>query len=280
MRTLDADAQYPEGPLWRDGALYYVEFAVHRIARWKNGNKSRFWSEPDSGPCALGQWRDGFLLCAYDANALIEIDGTGGAVARRTHDRDGKPFIGPNDLTPDGDGGFFFTASGLFDVAAPATGAVLHIDARGNIRRLAEGLRYANGIAFDPVRRRLFVSEHLAARIVTFQVRDDGSLAGPTTFADLPRVAPHDQARAPYAGGDGMKLGPDGTLLVAHFGTGRLVALGRDGGLVRSIELPLRWPTNLAIDPATGSAAVTAVADPWNSPHGGAVLHLDPDLLT
>lgn len=279
MRTLDADAQYPEGPLWLDGALYYVEFATQRISRWRNGRKTLFWSEPNSGPCAIGRWRDGLLLCAYDADAVIEIDRNGRTVARRTHDHAGSPFTGPNDLTPDGNGGFFFTASGVFDVAAPATGAVLRLDGGGSIRRLAEGLRYANGIVFDPMRRRLFVSEHLAARIVTFDVRKDGSLSGPAIFCDLPIAAPHAQARDDYAGGDGMKLGPDGNLLVAHFGTGRVVVLGRDGNLIRTIELPLRWPTNLAIDPATGSAAVTAVADPWKAPHGGAVFHLDPDLL-
>jgi len=279
MRTLDADAQYPEGPLWADGALYYVEFAAQRIACWQRGRKSLFWSEPESGPCALGRWRDGFLLCAYDANALVAIDRNGRTVARLSCDQGGNTFTGPNDLTPDGDGGFFFTASGVFDVAAPATGAVLHIDASGNIRRMAERLHYANGIAFDPVRQRLFVSEHLATRIVTFDVRGDGSLGGPTPFADLPRIAPQYHAGDDYVGGDGMKLGPNGNLLVAHFGTGRVVVLGRDGSLVRAIELPLRWPTNLAIDPATGCAAVTAVADPWKAPHGGAVFHLDPDLL-
>jgi gluconolactonase len=279
MRTLDADAQYPEGPLWRDGALFYVEFATQRISRWLDGRKSLFWSEPGTGPCALGAWRNGFLLCAYDANALIEIDRNGRTVARFDRDRQGQAFVGPNDLAPDGAGGFFFTASGAFDVAAPASGAVLHIDAAGSIRRRAEGLHYANGLAFDPVRRRLFVSEHLAARIIAFDVSDKGSLAGPTIFCDLPSMAPHPLAREPYAGGDGIKLAANGNLLVAHFGTGRLVVLARDGSLVRTIEIPLRWPTNLAIDPATGAAAVTAVADPWNSPHGGTVLHLDPDLL-
>ena len=279
MRTLDADAQYPEGPLWRDGALYYVEFAAQRISRWRNGNKSQFWSEPNAGPCALGRWRGGFLLCAYDADALVEIDDAGRTVARFDRDRQGQAFTGPNDLTPDGAGGFFFTASGVFDVAAPATGAVLHVDAAGTIRRLAERLHYANGIAFDPAHRRLFVSEHLAARIATFDVHGDGTLSGPTLFCDLGATAAHPHARGPYAGGDGLRLGPNGNLLVAHFGTGRLVVLARDGSLVRTVELPLRWPTNLAIDPATGAAAVTAVADPWKAPHGGAVFHLDPDLL-
>ncbi len=279
MRTLDAEAQYPEGPLWRDGALYYVEFAAQRIARWQDGSKSLFWSEPGSGPCALGAWRNGFLLCAHDANALVEIDRDGRTVARLERDRDGNPFVAPNDLTPDGAGGFFFTASGVFDVTAPATGAVLHLESAGSIRRLVDGLHYANGIAFDPEHRRLFVSEHLAARIMTFDVRGDGSLASPTLFCDLLSVAPHALAREPYAGDDGIKLDRTGRLLVAHFGTGRLLVLARDGSLDRAIDLPLRWPTNLALDPTTGAAAVTSVADPWNAPYGGAVLHLDPDLL-
>lgn len=279
MRTLDPDAQYPEGPLWLDGALFYVEFAAQRISRCQNASKSLFWSEPDIGPCAIGRWRDGLLLCAYDVNALLGIDRNGRTAARFDRDRDGRPFVGPNDLTPDGTGGFFFTASGVFDVGALATGAVLHIDADGSIRRLAEGLHYANGIAFDAVHRRLFVSEHLAARIVTFDKRDDGTLSRPRLFCDLRTAVPHERGHEPYAGGDGMKLAPNGNLLVAHFGTGRLVVLARDGRLLRAIELPLRWPTNLAIDPMTGAAAVTEVADPWKAPHGGAVFHLDPDLF-
>lgn len=279
MRTLDAEAQYPEGPLWQDGALYYVEFSAQRIARWQDASKSRFWSEPDCGPCALGAWRDGLLLCAYSANEMLQIDRSGRTVARFGRDRHGNPFVGPNDMTPNGDGGFFFTASGVFDVSAPATGAVLHINAAGEIDRLADGLHYANGIEFDSVHRRLFVSEHLAARIVTFELRGDGSLAGPTMFCDLRTIAPHAQALDPYAGGDGIKLDRNGRLLIAHFGTGRLVMLARDGNLARTIGLPLRFPTNLAFDPRTGAAAVTAVADPWKAPHGGAVFHLDPDLL-
>lgn len=279
MRTIDDDADYPEGPLWLGDTLFYVEFAADRIVRRDGDRKSEVWRETKSGPCALGQWGGDLLLCAYNANALIRIDRDGRNVARWDRDGDGRPFIGPNDLVSDGANGFFFTASGRFDSAAPAEGSVLHIDASGTIRCLIDGLHYANGIAFDPTTRRLLVSEHLAARIVAFDVAIDGSLGDAQLVAHLPAVAPHRDATDPYAGGDGIELLPDGRLLVAHFGTGRLLILRSDGTLDRTIDLPLRYPTNVARHPTTGIVAVTCVADPWCAPFGGAVFHLEPDLL-
>ena len=34
VTTVDADARYPEGPLWRDGKLFYVEYATSNIKYW------------------------------------------------------------------------------------------------------------------------------------------------------------------------------------------------------------------------------------------------------
>jgi sugar lactone lactonase YvrE len=274
MNSINDNARYPEGPLWRDGHLFYVECSEHRISRWNGQDNTVFWHEAGSGACALGSWLDDLLLCAYDADELIRIAPDGRTVARRNCDVDGRPFIGPNDLTPDNAGGFFFTASGVFDIAAPIEGAVLHVDAGFRIRRLAGGLHYANGIVFDAMRRRLYVSETLAARIALYDVADDLTLTPAGIFCHLPAVAPHALAGDPYSGGDGMKLDPAGRLLVAHFGTGRLLAIDRDGKHARTIDLPLRYPTNVAIDPATDAVAVTAVADPWHAPFPGAVFHL------
>ena len=43
--------------------------------------------------------------------------------------RDGKPFIGPNDFAADGQGGIYFSASGIYDLSAPISGAVLYLSA-------------------------------------------------------------------------------------------------------------------------------------------------------
>ena len=34
LATIDPDAHYPEGPLWRDGKLFYVEYAQSNIKTW------------------------------------------------------------------------------------------------------------------------------------------------------------------------------------------------------------------------------------------------------
>ena len=34
LTTIDPQARYPEGPLWRDGKLFYVEYAPGNIKQW------------------------------------------------------------------------------------------------------------------------------------------------------------------------------------------------------------------------------------------------------
>jgi len=283
MQTINATAYYPEGPLWRNSQLYYVECSEHRVMRWNGADNAVFWHEHGSGACALAAWDDDLLLCAYDGNAMIRIGPDGRTIARHNRDVDGAAFVGPNDLTPDGAGGFFFTASGIFDLAAPAAGAVMHVDRDFRIRRLADGLHYANGIVFDAAQHRLFVAETLARRIVVYDVADDaiecGRLDAPRLFCRLPELAAGHWPDDPWAGGDGMKLDGKGRLLVACFGAGCLLAVEPDGTRAKRIEIPLRYPTNIALDPSTGAAAVTAVADPWHAPFPGAVFHLAPDLI-
>jgi gluconolactonase len=280
MDAINANACYPEGPLWHRDCLWYVEYAAHRIVRWNGHSNEIFWQEPGSGPCALAAWGDDLLLCAFDGNALLRIGADGSTRTRWDRDIDGDRFVGPNDLTPDGQGGFFFTASGRFDVEAPIEGAVMHFDPRGQIRCLVDGLHFANGIAFDPARRRLYVSEHLAQRILMFDVLAFARLGTRRVFSQLARSAPHEFDREAYVGGDGMELDADGRLHVAHFGTGRLLRFEPDGGLAGNIDLPMRYPTNLAFGPAAQGRAptiyVTAVDDPWHAPYAGAVFHLEP----
>src|SRR5476651_1295206 len=34
VTAIDPDAHYPEGPLWRDGKLFYVEYSASNIKSW------------------------------------------------------------------------------------------------------------------------------------------------------------------------------------------------------------------------------------------------------
>lgn len=132
VSVVDADARYPEGPLWDQGRLLYVEYAGDGIKSWDGKQSKIFWHKDHCGANALIHFRDGHILVAcYDGNYLLELDAHGKEVRAISKDSSGKRFTGPNDFTTDGHGGIYFSASGVYDIKAPITGAVLHLSADG-----------------------------------------------------------------------------------------------------------------------------------------------------
>jgi len=127
VTTLDADAHYPEGPLWRDGKLFYVEYALSNVKTWDGKRTAVYWHKDGCGANALIPFNDHLLVACYDANTLAELDAGGKEIRTIAADSSGKPFIGPNDFTADGHGGIYFSASGVYDVKAPITGTADHM---------------------------------------------------------------------------------------------------------------------------------------------------------
>ena len=75
---VDATAAYPEGPLWRDGKLLYVEYAGPGIKVWDGKQTKPYWSREYCGASGLITYRRNHILVAcYDANEIVELDETG-----------------------------------------------------------------------------------------------------------------------------------------------------------------------------------------------------------
>src|SRR5208337_5112042 len=103
------------------------EYAGPGVKRWDAGTLSAAWRQDHCGASGLIDFGKHHLLVAcYDSNSVIEIDEHGKTLRTLTRDNRGKPFIGPNDFAADGAGGVFLTASGVYALDAPITGAVLH----------------------------------------------------------------------------------------------------------------------------------------------------------
>src|ERR1700681_4911062 len=114
--VIDAHARYPEGPLWDQGRLLYVEYAGDDIKLWDGEQSKFYWRKDHCGASALIHFRDDHILVAcYDGNYLVELDAHGKKVRTISKDSSGKPFVGPNDFTTDGHGGIYFSASGVYD---------------------------------------------------------------------------------------------------------------------------------------------------------------------
>jgi sugar lactone lactonase YvrE len=278
VTAIDPDAHYPEGPLWRDGKLFYVEYALSNVKTWDGKRTTVYWHKDGCGANALIPFNDHLLVACYDANTLAELDAGGKEVRTIAADSSGKPFIGPNDFTSDGHGGIYFSASGVYDVKAPISGAVLHMTADGKaITEVANTIHYSNGLTLARDQQHLLVAEMLAGRILSFPVGADGKLGARTVWARLQDLAPPTPNEDAYNGPDGIKIGPDGNYYIAQNGSGRVLVVNEDRKLVRTIDVPTPYVTNIAFGPqGTGTVFVTGAFEQWKPPYPGAVYRWTP----
>ncbi len=273
LTPIDPEAHYPEGPIWRDGALLYVEYSTGNIKRWDGARATVYWHQDACGASGLIDFHGQLLVACYDDNSVVELDAAGKKVREIRTDNRGKPFAGPNDFAHDGHGGIFFSASGVYDLKAPINGSVLHLAADGRtVTEVANTIHYPNGLTLSRDGRSLLVAEMLAGRILSFSLASDGTLGARTVWARLRDIAPPKAAEDAYNGPDGFKLGPDGLYYIAQNGSGRVLVVGEDKKLVRSIEVPTPFVTNMAFGAAgSGIVFITGAFDQWKAPYPGVV---------
>lgn len=274
VTVVDGAASYPEGPLWKDGRLYYVEYAGAGIKVWDGKQASVYWSRKGCGASALIPVGGKHLLVAcYDESVIVELDENAREVRVLARDSNGQPFIGPNDFASDGAGGIYFSASGVYDIKAPISGAVLHIAADGRtIRRVAEFIHYANGLTLSKDGHSLLVAEMLAGRILSFAVSPDHTLGDRTVWARLQDLTSPTGREDAFNGPDGLKLGPDGNYYIAQNGSGQVLVVDENKRLIRSIVVRTPFVTNLAFGgDGAKTVYITGAFDQFKSPYPGAV---------
>ena len=207
LSAIDPDAHYPEGPVWRDGQLFYVDYSAGNIKRWDGTRATIFWHRDGCGASGLIDFHGYWLIACYDDNSIVEVDATGRQVRVSRADSRGRPFTGPNDFAADGHGGIYFSASGVYDSKAPISGAVLHMAADGKlITEVANTLHYPNGLTLAADGEHLLVAEMLAGRILTFPIGTGGTLGPRSVWARLQELAPPTPAEDAYNGPDGYLL--------------------------------------------------------------------------
>ncbi|MCR9279789.1 MAG: SMP-30/gluconolactonase/LRE family protein [Pseudomonadaceae bacterium] len=240
-------ARYPEGPMVRDGVLYWAEMRSDSVRRRVDGVISIVFSEPGCGPTSVKPADRGelWVLC-HLSDEVLRINANGEVLLRLSHDGSGGRLRNPNDAAPDGQGGLFVSLSGRFAARARSSGRVVHIGRDGSIRTVAARFRYANGVSFDATSRQLLISEHLARKVWRLQLSKDFSLLSKQRFADFDAM-PLSRPGYRLAGPDGIAVLSDGHYLVAEYGASRLIELGADGEFVREVEAPAAFVTNAVV---------------------------------
>lgn len=256
---------WAEGPVWYDGGIVFSDVPKNTMYRWQEGfrNKEVFlrpsgqltpapgFREPGSNGLTVD--RQGRLIVCQCGERRIAryADGKFTSVADRY---DGKRFNSPNDVVVRRDGTVYFTDPpyGLEGVdhspliELPWAG-VYRVANDGQVMLLTKTIKFANGLAFSPDERTLYVgsTEDGNPHIEAFDVQPDGTLAHERLFFDARTLA-----KSGLPGScDGMKVdregniwssGPGGILVISPAGKllGRIAtgvvtancAWGDDGG--------------------------------------------------
>ena len=265
--VIDPAARFPEGPVWHDGKLFYVEYGGHTVKSWDGTKSAEFWKSEGCGPAAVAPFGDGFLVTCYDAGTMVRIGADGKTLKTIDKDDSGAPFVGPNDIAPDGKGGAYFSASGPWE-SGPIVGKIYHMDTSGNARMVADDLHYANGLVLSADGKTLYVNESEAYRVIRFAVGEDGTLSDRRLFVRLNEINP---AAAPGAYPEGIKRDGAGNLYIGQLTAGQVLVVSPEGKLLRTIEVPSGAAPNLALSPQEDAAYIAAVDDVSAAPWPGKV---------
>ena len=271
IRVLNADAYYPEGPVWYRGKLYYVEYGRNAVMVWDGKKNLVFSAEKGCGQSAVVPTARGeFLTTCYDSGTIGRIAADGKSLPPYTHDREGRPFIGPNDLAPDGRGGIYFTTSGSHGDAID--GKVFYIAADGTISLKADDVHNANGLAVSKDGTILYVVETDENRLLKFKIGAGGSLSDRRIAVNLDDLAHH----AVHIWPDGVKIDSHGQIYLGQSAreyhvayAGVIFVVDANGRLLRQLTLPSLQVPNFAFSPDEKTLYVTAV-DQFDKPpyHG------------
>ena len=246
------------------GKLVYAEYAGHVVTVWDGTGNSTLWKQEGCGPSAVVPVGTGFGITCYDSGQLVLISADGETL--KTYDRDaaGAALQGPNDGTPDGAGGAYFTLSGPWE-SGPIVGRIVHLSADGKLTEVANDLHYANGIAIGPDKR-LYVNESEAGRTISFAVAGDGSLSDRRLF-----IRYYQAGEAPEFYPDGIKLGPNGNFFVGAYSAGTIVEVMPDGKVQARHTVPSTASPNLTFSEDGKTMYVTAVDNTQGAPYEGKV---------
>jgi sugar lactone lactonase YvrE len=273
VTVVNRDAHFPEGPIWYHDKLYYVEYDRNTVMTWDGRENAVFASDPGCGQSAVVPTAAGeFLTTCYDNGSIGRMAADGKLLPPYTRDKDGNPFVGPNDLAPDRHGGVYFTASGHPGPARDAR--VFYIAADGTISLVADDLHNANGVAVSRDGKTLYVVETEENRLLQFAIGPDARLSNRRLFVNLNALTHHVTPIWP----DGIKIDSAGKIYIGQSPrdvkaalSGKIFVVDADAKWVRTLTLPSPNVPNFAFSPDEKTLYVTALDQIGKSPYLGKV---------
>lgn len=225
IHTLLDDLMFGEGPRWHEGALWFSDMHAHEVVRVElEGGRPDTVVHVPNRPSGLGFDPDGRLLVVSmtDHKLLRHFDPGLEEVADMSALAGGPC----NDMVVDAKGRAYVGNFGFDTFAgAPQQETVLIlVTPEGDVRAVADGLSFPNGMVVTPDGKTLIVGETRGLRLTAFDIEDDGSLSNRRTWADL------------EFGPDGIALDEEGCIWLATPRGPGFIRVAEGGEIKETIE--------------------------------------------
>ena len=195
---------FTEGPVGTpDGGLYFSDIRPNRIYHLDPSGKISLVREQTNGANGLALTREGDLLAAEgEGKRISRRSRDGGVVTTVTEGIAGKPFLSPNDVLMDANGGIYITDPGPRPVVPGRTAYVYYLPAGAKEPIVIDDqIARPNGLTLTRDGRTLIVDDTLGPSVYAYDVQPDGSVKNKRTFAQL-----RDIPEGKESGADGMAL--------------------------------------------------------------------------
>jgi sugar lactone lactonase YvrE len=237
VRVLSEEVWFGEGPRWRDGRLWFgdwAELAVRSIA--PDGVLATELAVGDARPSGAGWTPAGELLFVAMEKAEVRRRAADGTITRHADLSRYSTWLW-NDMVVDaaggawaGEFGFDFngelTARGMASVVADhPTAKLVRIHPDGGAELAADDMHFPNGSVITPDGRTLIVAETLARRLTAFDIGAGGGLSRRREWAPLGERLP-----------DGICLDAEGAVWFANPGGTDCVRVAEGGRVLEVID--------------------------------------------
>lgn len=217
---------FGESPRWHDGQLWFSDWGASQVIALRADGSHDVVVTLPSFPMCIDFLPDGRLLVVDSArqrllrrepDGSLAAQGDLSAVSR-------KPW---NDIVVDDQGNAYVNTIGFdFPGGEFAPGQIALVTPDAEVREVADGLAFPNGMAISPDGTTLIVAESYASRLTAYSIRRDGSLHARREWAAAPGDHP-----------DGICLDAEGAAWYADVATGRCVRVREGGEVLATVTL-------------------------------------------
>lgn len=275
---LDLRLSLGEGPVWdaRRGVLYFVDIHagdLHAFDPLRGTHTVHSLGEPLG---CLAPASDGSLILALQRTGFARFDPASGALARLVHPEPDLPGNRFNDGKCDPLGRFL--AGTMDDAEQAASGSLYSLDPDGSVRRLLDGLRISNGLAWSRDGGTFYFIDTPTHLVMAYDYDlATGGLAHPRPVVRVPEA---------MGWPDGMAADAEGMLWVALWGGASLTRWDpATGRLLERVPFPALNVTSCAFGGPDGSDLyVTSARQGMTAaqleqyPHSGGLFRLRPGI--